>query len=1017
MADEVVPSVLIPSPDPDLNPDAPDVPRATLKTMAEWVSALTKKKQDRQPSGTDPDNKAVNAFSIEPPSGDVQTFPMDKTIEGQYDNRTTLPSSNEVPGLKKGDRRIGFSEFRSGHEYLKKAQSDSAPVEDVGGVKIGTLDPIVEKYTSVVLSSNRWTSNSVRSLNDPFVISGKSYTQGQLSNVGGVLTTRACSELSSGDADFDVGSGTAESKAILPGYAQLGMKRVEWSEFDAISALCDGASGPSEEGIASNGSWGQMNNPLDQYSGMSAMGMAALSIALFVASTAALMAFNSLLGIAMKVTGGKKVSPSKDGAERYFLGQYGPRRSSGLSGGFPPLPMDSNLVANLMGVRPSQYDWTSSVEAGLLRFYGSDKKSLSSLLGGGLFGAGSLTDAIGRAVESPGYYSGVSRMVMRSGVVLIEQMKNIKFPNVLSGIKNLIGFFDTIRQSKFIAALNAFASIGEVVWRTSSDSDGYSKMGDDRYSSVDYAPNEISSVTKNRLQRGDSPANQTIKLAWSSNRAVSILTTPNVLRSTLTKAVIDTGPAALVKAPEDMSRLSYVRTDSNRIPIEIVEYVESVLDAEYVPFYFHDVRTNEIVSFHAFIASLTDDFSPSWESMDGVGRVEPVRIYKNTSRKISLSFHIVSTSESDFDEMWTKINKLVTMVYPQYTEGKIVQDSDSSSSRYRFVVPFSQLPSASPIVRIRLGDLFKSNYSKFALARLFGMGSKYVDEAGDQKLMVDGTSFLTSKPSPDDKKKVTAISEKVGHEAELSDVTFLVSSGVVDSRDVVLYDESDDNRSAAGALLDKMKNNNHKIAVKIEVPSGGFLGKKSQSSVKITTTRSNRYLTDDEVMSNSKLNELVKSIYVGPMSIVTPPDEYVRYLNGEASSNVVNQKFSEFMSDSGNALVRSFKQSGGKGLAAAIDSLNFDWYSGVLWETKFAGWKAPMSCKVSISLSPMHDISPGIDHNGYNRAPVYPVASSDCLSFNSNRSFKPLTEKLLNEALLKSNSTIVVSNGMNSRKT
>jgi hypothetical protein len=80
----------------------------------------------------------------------------------------------------------------------------------------------------------------------------------------------------------------------------------------------------------------------------------------------------------------------------------------------------------------------------------------------------------------------------------------------------------------------------------------------------------------------------------------------------------------------------------------------------------------------------------------------------------------------------------------------------------------------------------------------------------------------------------------------------------------------------------------------------------------------------------------------------------------------------EFLDPEKNAVVKSFKSAGGKGLAGFIDSLNFDWYDKVLWDTD-VGNKAPMMCKVTLSFSPIHDISPGLDSQGYNRAPVYPV--------------------------------------------
>ena len=106
-----------------------------------------------------------------------------------------------------------------------------------------------------------------------------------------------------------------------------------------------------------------------------------------------------------------------------------------------------------------------------------------------------------------------------------------------------------------------------------------------------------------------------------------------------------------------------------RIPNDIVERMENLLDSEYVPFYFHDLRTNEIVSFHAFLENLGDSYSPEYTSSRGYGRIDPVKIYKSTTRTITFSFYIAATSKEDFNEMWWKINKLTSLVYPQWSKG------------------------------------------------------------------------------------------------------------------------------------------------------------------------------------------------------------------------------------------------------------------------------------------------------------------------------------------------------------
>ena len=46
-----------------------------------------------------------------------------------------------------------------------------------------------------------------------------------------------------------------------------------------------------------------------------------------------------------------------------------------------------------------------------------------------------------------------------------------------------------------------------------------------------------------------------------------------------------------------------------------------------------------------------------------------------------------------------------------------------------------------------------------------------------------------------------------------------------------------------------------------------------------------------------------------------------------------------------------------------------------MWETDRPGVKAPKMCKISIQFAPIHDIQPGIDSDGFNRAPIYNVGN------------------------------------------
>ena len=101
--------------------------------------------------------------------------------------------------------------------------------------------------------------------------------------------------------------------------------------------------------------------------------------------------------------------------------------------------------------------------------------------------------------------------------------------------------------------------------------------------------------------------------------------------------------------------------------------------------------------------------------------MDPVRTYKSTTRSLGLSFYVVATSKSDFDEMWFKINKLTTLIYPKWSGGTQVS-VEANGDTSTFIQPFSQVMAASPLIRLRVGDVIKGNYSRFNLARLFGIG-------------------------------------------------------------------------------------------------------------------------------------------------------------------------------------------------------------------------------------------------------------------------------------------------------
>lgn len=370
-----------------------------------------------------------------------------------------------------------------------------------------------------------------------------------------------------------------------------------------------------------------------------------------------------------------------------------------------------------------------------------------------------------------------------------------------------------------------------------------------------------------------------------------------------------------------------------RLPKELVKIIEDYLESEYVPFYIHDVRTNEILSFHAFIESISDSFNPEYNSASGFGRIDDVKSYIKTTRNINLSFTIAATSEDDHDFMWYQINKLVTLVYPQWSEGYAANTSDNAQ---KFTYPFTQVPTASPLVRIRLGDVLKSNYSRSSLSRIFGIAES--DEQND----------IVYNSSPDKAENMKYELAAGYYAVEPSDSTLGIptSSG----------DESD------------------KSYIKIDEPVNVLIVESNSGStaiVKVDKENSivGKHLVEKHlIVSKNKL--ILKS---GLISNIGNPSE--SKLQSSANNimkpfNTVDDKANNLTSN--NPITASYESGMSRGIAGFITQLDMN-YGDSNWETTRIGSKAPMLVKVTINFAPIHDIVPGIDHNGMMRAPAYNV--------------------------------------------
>jgi len=516
--------------------------------------------------------------------------------------------------------------------------------------------------------------------------------------------------------------------------------------------------------------------------------------------------------------------------------------------------------------------------------------------------------------------------------------------------------------------LNVFSMLGDAILTADENDSRVDSYHDDA---------AASSVKKNRLD-GVS------KLAWASNRSPAQYLIPDsVLSMQLTDTKLGGFKGAAGLTDEKSKTYTSIQKTVNGIPGRIshddVRKLEAILDTEYMPFYLHDLRTNEIISFHAFIASLSDNYTANWESIDGYGRVDPIKIYRSTTRHIDMSFYIAALDPHDFDDMWMKINKLITLVYPQYTKGRSLDDGGQN----KFVQPFSQLIGASPLVRIRLGDLFRSNYSRFALARLFGMADN------DMKLDGEDIKFENSTKITDELNKLVKDAIKdTSNKFSISVVGWQENKdsglGIGISTPTLNIDGDD----LAYFYFTVEKSTDTSAVVKVNLYKASDLSSQDEKIDIQTLTKTLESLK--KKYSNDVKRKVIDKTYTVPLSQLRLTSETLKKITKEkasSASTAINSidTLSKFLDVEKNAIVKSFRSIQGKGLAGAIESINFDWYDKITWETVAPGFKAPKMCKVTLSFAPIHDISPGLDHMGYNRAPIYPVGNAMGQGFDPDK--------------------------------
>ena len=640
-----------------------------------------------------------------------------------------------------------------------------------------------------------------------------------------------------------------------------------------------------------------------------------------------------------------------------------------------------NIVKTIMFAIAQLADVASAVPPGIGSFVPhppliptANKTTECLLIGFDLFFSGKSTLPVYDLMHSDqGFKATILRRLMQ---ILFQELGldtlTVPDPLAMANItKNLV-------NSKFINMMNIILSMGDntitAARKASINLDDYIGQVADIINSKrddldldDTKINPASLISRTKLSPTSQDWLYKTKTSWAMGSTPSLYILPNSIKTAEERL---TGNNNYLN---NLASKKYVKsTDRNRLTREQSKAIEQVLDASYVPFYFHDLRTNEIISFHAFLKTLEDSFQANYQSDVVYGRADPVHIYKNTERTIGLSFIVAAVNESDFDQMWYKINKFITMVYPQYTAGRQL-----SFENKNFYQPFSQVPAASPMIRMRVGDLVKSNYSTFGMGRLFGLA----------QLQGLGTNSA----------EAAAPTQTVASDEQVAQVRQRMESGDFERGE--RFNLTSNGGVSRGGPYDCRISTYAEWVERRRVEPWQIASTLAQASIIVEVLG----VSDDENYKRYTLNAVVPpDLQEAPGSrldfsfvISIPknsserrarwntlplPTEVTRVANLRANPTpppTTGNATQDFLSTANNPILRAFETTRGDGMAGFISNIAMDWMmDDGLWETSGYGNRAPTMCKITIQFKPIFDLPPGLDSNGFMNAPVYPVGNS-----------------------------------------
>jgi len=134
---------------------------------------------------------------------------------------------------------------------------------------------------------------------------------------------------------------------------------------------------------------------------------------------------------------------------------------------------------------------------------------------------------------------------------------------------------------------------------------------------------------------------------------------------------------------------------------------------------FEHVPSGKIVFFKAFINSLNETYSCDWNTESVYGRTDPIQIFKQTTRNITLSLMVPASSISEGYQNLARVEELATYLYPSYEN-----------------VNNALTIAQSPLIRLSVMNLIKNHNSKKTTFQSLKSGTQQSIGTGDGLLGV-----------------------------------------------------------------------------------------------------------------------------------------------------------------------------------------------------------------------------------------------------------------------------------------